>query len=500
MEPFTLQWAAEGMNGRIIGDVICEITSVCIDSRQAKPGALFFALKGEHSDGHDYVAQALRAGAVAVVERPLEGVEEKKGAQVVVPATLRALGDLSRRYRRQFAIPIIGVTGSVGKTSTKEMIAAVLRTTYNTLANEKNYNNEIGVPLTLFNLNKTHEVAVVEMGMRGLGQIDYLAEIAEPTIGVITNIGYSHIELLGSQENIARAKAELFARLPANGIAILAEELTFWPLIFKAIGADGRKIVFTAAGINSRTDVRADYRKVQIHTDGTVSFRVRVGPTTQSIPVKLQAIGTHHVPNALAALSVAYALEIPTERAIAALEAWQGAEGRMTVRHVPDKITVLDDCYNASPESISAALQTLQKMSSGGVAVLGDIRELGDHAEQAHRDLRDNIVESGIRLLITVGELAALCAEEVETFFLRTNAQPNAEAAQEQTAATEKAQFAGKQQAPVVARFHDSQEAAAHIKDLVQPGDTVLVKGSRAMGMEVIVDALTGETDSNAHA
>ncbi len=296
MEPFSLAWAAQCMGGQIVGTADStatdEITSVCIDSRQAKPGALFFALKGEKSDGHEYVTQALRAGAAAaVVEREIQGLKEGKGAQVVVPATLRALGDLARHYRQQFAIPIIGVTGSVGKTSTKEMIAAVLRTTYNTLANEKNYNNEIGVPLTLFNLNKTHEVAVVEMGMRGLGQIDYLAEIAEPTIGVITNIGYSHIELLGSQENIAHAKAELFARLPENGIAILSQQLTWWPVIRDAIRANCRKILFTTISIGPGPDVRVDHRKIQIHADGTVSFRVRVGPTTKSIPVKLHAVG-----------------------------------------------------------------------------------------------------------------------------------------------------------------------------------------------------------------
>ena len=247
MEPFSLAWAAQKVNGQVIGEAVGEITSVCIDSRQAKPGALFFALKGENSDGHEYVAQALKAGAAAVVvEHKIEGLEattpsgEKTGAQIVVPAALRALGDLARHYRRQFAIPIIGITGSVGKTSTKEMIAAVLRTTYNTLASEKNYNNEIGVPLTLFNLNKTHEAAVVEMGMRGLGQIDYLAEIAEPTIGVITNIGHAHIELLGSFENIAQAKSELFARLPSNGVAILTKDNAFLEIVKAAIPAGCR--------------------------------------------------------------------------------------------------------------------------------------------------------------------------------------------------------------------------------------------------------------------
>ena len=169
--------------------------------------------------------------------------------------------------------------------------------------------------------------------------------------------------------------------------------------------------------------MRVDYRKIKIHEDGTVSFRVRVGLTTQSIPVKLQAVGTHHVPNALAALSVAYALNIPPERAIAALETWQGAEGRMTVRHAPNGITVLDDCYNASPESIRAALETLEKMAASGVAVLGDMRELGEYAEQAHRNLYKNVLVSRLRLLITVGEMAAFLAEERSQSMQRNNSQ-----------------------------------------------------------------------------
>lgn len=504
MEPFSLTWAAESVTGQIIGSETGEITSVCIDSRQAKPGALFFALKGENSDGHAYVAQALQAGATAaVVERKMEGLEGRKGvkgAQIVVPATLRALGDLARHYRRQFAIPIVGVTGSVGKTSTKEMIAAVLRTTYNTLANEKNYNNEIGVPLTLFNLNKTHQAAVVEMGMRGLGQIDYLAEIAEPTIGVITNIGHAHIELLGSQENIARAKAELFARLSENGVAIFPAEINQASIINAAIPPHCQQITYSTSGIQRYNgDVRVEEANTKIHEDGTVTFRVRVGPTTKSIPVTLQAVGTHHVPNALAALSIAYALDIPTERAIAALEAWQGAEGRMTVRHAPENITVLDDCYNAGPESMQAALETLTKMSKDGVAVLGDMRELGEYAERAHRILGVHVYHPYCRLLVAVGDLAKEIVVQVERLRQNLDSIGISSHNNSEWPLPGRYIYAGGNELAVVC-YADAQEAAAHIKEWVKPGDTVLVKGSRAMGMEVIVDALMGETDSDAHA
>ena len=477
---FSLAWAAKKLQARVVGtstgNGTDDVTNVCIDSRQVTPGALFFALQGEQADGHQYVAQALQKGAVAaIVSREVEGVN---GVQLVVPDTLRALGDLAMHYRLQFDIPVIGITGSVGKTSTKEMTAAVLRTTYHTLANEKNYNNEIGVPLTLFQLNRTHQAAVVEMGMRGLRQIDRLAEIARPTIGVITNIGHAHIELLGSQEKIAEAKSELLARLPENGIAIVRQWQAQWPTVERSIPANVRLIEFTDTVIGTRPDVSVSHRNTRIHQNGTVSFRVRVGrPMMHGLPVHLQAVGTHHVSNALAALAVAYALNIPTERAIAALEAWTGAEGRMTIRHLADSITVLDDCYNASPESMRSALETLAKIAPGGVAVLGDMRELGMYAEQAHQGVGKQIYYTNIRLLVTVGELARGIADYIEHLF-------------------------GNTQPPEIAivRYTDSQEAAAHIKELVRSGDTVLVKGSRAMGMEIIVDALTGETGRDAHA
>ena len=226
---FTIRWLVETLNAPILADAAVAlhgvVTGVSIDTRTLKPGDLFFALQGEHSDGHEYVKAAFEKGAIAaVVSHP---VADAGGRQIRVPDTLRAFGDLAGAYRRLFDIPVVGVTGSVGKTSTKEMIAAVLRTRYNVLANEKNFNNEIGVPLTLFQLEARHEVAVIEMGMRGLGEIDRLAEIAAPTIGLITNIGYAHIERLGSRENILRAKTELYQRLPKGGIAIVPADSEF---------------------------------------------------------------------------------------------------------------------------------------------------------------------------------------------------------------------------------------------------------------------------------
>lgn len=482
---FSLPWAIEKLNAQIVGTELqseVTITGVCTDTRRLQPGNLFFALVGENADGHDYVAQALANGAVAaVVSRIPEGAT---GTLLVVPDTLRAFGDLAMHYRRLFAIPVVGVTGSVGKTSTKEMIAAVLRTRYNTLASEKNYNNEIGVPQTLFQLTPAHEAAVIEMGMRGLGQIDLLAEIAQPTLGVITNIGMAHIELLGSQRNIAQAKSELYARLPAGGVAILPAHDTCAPFLYDRVPKGCRTVLFSTEPMFDgqhlpHSDILVlDHRDPRLNgTSSNAPFRVRVGEAEYT--VSLKAVGEHNIHNALAALAVAHALNVSIPDAIAALGAWEGAEGRMVLRHAANAVTILDDCYNASDASMRSALATLFHVGKGRrVAILGEMKELGKFSKGTHFGVGEVTVDSGVGLMITVGDMAQEIVRGAVSYC-------EALSSSKRTVTP-----------PTSQHFNTSAEAAAHINELVQPGDTVLVKGSRAMGMEVIVAALMGNEDT----
>ncbi len=455
---FTVRWAVENLNAPIISDSAVAlhgvVTGVSIDTRTIQPGDLFFALRGENSDGHDYVKTAFERGAIAAVVS--EPISEAGGRQIRAPDTLRALGDLAGAYRRLFAIPVVGVTGSVGKTSTKEMIAAVLRTRYETLANEKNFNNEIGVPLTLFGLRASHEVAVIEMGMRGLGEIDRLAEIAAPTIGLITNIGYSHIERLGSRENILRAKSELYQRLPQNGVAIVPADSEFYDELLKRVPDGVRKITFSV-----KNEIFSDVRLIN---SALIEYYIVAGG--KDYKMTMQSIGSHIIGNALAALAVASVLDVDLADAVSALESWRGAEGRMEFRVGKNGVTILDDCYNAGVESMTAALETLRDFGDiwNGVAILGSMGELGDFSAEAHRQIGRKVGGMKLRLLVTVGELARGIAE------------------------------AANEIAPLETRhFADSDEAAAHILELVGRNDTVLVKGSRFMRMEKIVAALIGE-------
>ena len=473
MEPISTQWAADVLNAQVVGEISGDIAGVSTDTRTIQPGALFFALVGENSDGHEYVKAAFAKGAVAAVVSNV--VENAGGPQIVVPDTLRALGDLAMHYRRQFNIPVVGITGSVGKTSTKEMVAAILRTRYNVLASAKNFNNEIGVPLTLFQLDSSHEVAVIEMGMRGLGEIDRLAEIAQPTIGLITNIGYAHIERLGSQENIAKAKAELYARLPKDGIAVMPYGRWYWKILAENIPSTCKVITFKST-YQPKSDLCPALNSVKVNSVGAVKFEVLIGETGETLPIELNAVGVHHVGNAVSSLAVAIALGIPLKKAIAALENWHGAEGRMVVRHTAKDLVILDDCYNAGPESMSYALQTLKLMEKSRVAVLGDMRELGEFTRDLHYEIGAYVFTTGVRLLVTVGEASKDIAEFVGRYF-RENSEKR----------------------PNLVHFDNSDEAAAHIRELVRPGDVVLVKGSRAMQMEKIVAALTGDTENLTH-
>lgn len=433
------------------GDIDTVVHGVCADSRLAMPGDLFFALVAQR-DGHEFVADALRHGAVAAVVSKDVGV----GISLIqVPDTLYALGSFAKWHRLQMGKPIVGVTGSVGKTTTKEMIAAVLGRKYTVLKNEGNYNNEIGVPLTLLQMDERHDIGVLEMAMRGMGEIKRLANIALPRIAVITNIGLSHIERLGSREAIASAKAEILDDLPPDGLAILPADDEFLPLLRER--RFGRVVTF---GESESADVRAE--NVRVHTDGCAGATVKT--PRGGIELELAALGRHNIPNALAAVAVGLELGVDIEEIKASLEVFNPPSMRFNIIKSPLGYTVIDDVYNANPASMEAALRGLAAMQGRKIAVLGDMLELGEHAERAHLEIGELAAEQGIDRLVTVGEASRWIAEGATRRGL-----------------TE------------ISSFEKSSNVAEALKPELRPGDIILVKGSRGMTMEVIVEGLLSE-------
>jgi UDP-N-acetylmuramoyl-tripeptide--D-alanyl-D-alanine ligase len=451
MDPMTIEEAVGAMQAEITGRAPTgeSIVGICTDTRQDAAGTLFFALRGENGDGHRFVPQAFSKGAAAAVVDCV--VPNATGQQLLVRDTLIALGDLAAHYRRRFDVPVIGVTGSVGKTSTKEMIACALRARLNVLASDKNYNNEIGVPLTLFALSREHEAAVVEMGMRAKGEIARLAEIAQPTIGVITNIGLSHIERLGSREQIARAKGELLEGLPADGVAILPADDAFTPMLRQM--APGIRVLTCGASPD------ADHRITDISFSESGAPRFRIN----GLRIELGIHGAHHALNAAAAIAVAQLVGVEAEAAAEALSAFQAPAMRMETLEGARGITILNDAYNAAPDSMKAALETLARVAGSrrAVAILGEMRELGVFADEAHRTVGEAAGALHLGAIITVG----IAAEEIGR-------------AAQQAGAVELHCFAS------------TEEAVDGVPSLLQPGDVALVKGSRAMEMERIVAAL----------
>jgi UDP-N-acetylmuramoyl-tripeptide--D-alanyl-D-alanine ligase len=435
------------MEGRVEGS----ITGVSIDTRTLAPGDLFFALQGENSDGHAYVADAFRKGAAAaVVERE---VEDAGQPQLIVPDALVALGDLAAYYRDQFDVPVVAVTGSVGKTTTKEMTAAALRSRFDTLASERNFNNEIGVPLTLFGLEPKHEAVIVEMGMRGPGEIARLAEIARPTVGLITNIGLSHIERLGSREGIAKAKAELIEGLPEDGVAILPADDDFSGFLLDTARMRCRAVTY------GRLET-ANYRlaDIQFSDEGFPSFTINGALFCLSAP------GTHLPINAAAATAVAASMGIPVDEVAAALASYIPPAMRLQTIESPAGWTILDDTYNAAPDSMRAALETLVQIAGSrrAVAVLGEMRELGEFSAEAHELVGRIAADQPLGLLVTVGPAAEGIGRTAASRLARES----------------------------IISFGSTSEAANELPALLRGGDVVLVKGSRAMEMEKIVETL----------
>ncbi len=428
------------------------VTSVVTDSRAVTPGCVFVAIKGARADGHEFAKGALENGAVLVVaSREVDGVPRDR--TVLVPDVLDAMIQMGANYRSGFSPLVIGVTGSVGKTGTKEFCAAVLAGFGDTLKTQGNQNNEIGLPNTLFGLTDDTRYAVVEMGMQRQGEIAKLARAAKPDVGIITRIGEAHIETAGSIEAVLAAKLEIAEGLPPGAPLVLNGDD---PLQSCAPLPAGVRAVFTAIE-NEECDVRA----VDIRREGTGQrFTIRdtqYGEHAAFIP----ALGQHNVMNALQAYTAATRLGLSAPGSAAGLAQYTPAERRQQISTVGG-VTLLEDYYNANPDSMRAALSTLVDLGDEKhrVAVLGDMLELGPAAEEAHRELGWEVAGAGVRLLVTVGPLAAIAAAE-----------------------------AGKHGVQAVA-MGSNAEAAGYLSQHVQPGDTLLIKASRGMKFEEIVQAL----------
>lgn len=422
------------------------------DTRTIKPGNLYVAIQGEQFDGHDFVEEAFRQGAsAALVSRHIDS----DIPQIIVEDTLNALGKMSVLWRNTFSPTIIGVTGSNGKTTLKNMIASILRAACandnDVLATEGNLNNNIGVPMMLCRLNAQHRYAVIEMGMNHFGEIDYLTRLTRPNVAVVNNAAESHLEGLKSIAGVAKAKGEIFTGLTENGIAILNRDdahFAYWRGLVKN---------YLTFGLQHTADVTATFSGNQI------TLQTPKG----TIDVTLPLLGKHNIMNALAATAAALAIDIDLAAIKQGLENVRPEHGRMEQYHLANGTRIIDDTYNANPFSTQAAVNTLAEFPGDKVIVLADMRELGPDAKQMHFQSGEKIRAANIQTLLTFGDLSAAATEA-----FGTNAK----------------------------HFTDRDELIAEVKKHVKPNTTILIKGSRSMRMEkVVASILKAESIEHSH-
>ncbi len=454
MEAMTVQELLEATGGRLLaGSPEQTFTAVETDSRAIHAGALFVALRGEKTDGHKYVAGALAAGAEGcLVVDPVNTVAEGKFC-VQVPDTLLAIGEVARAYKAKFDIPVVGITGSVGKTTTKDMVAAVLGKKYKVLKTEGNFNNELGLPLTLFRLTREHQICVLEMGMNHFGEIDYLTKIVRPDVAVITNIGDAHIENLGSRANILKAKSEIFNYMESGSLAVLNGDD---PLLRGLEGQIAPNIVFCGE------DHQPPYEAKIIKQLGSKGMSCTVKTPAAEFTVTVPALGNHMIYPVLMACAIGEKFGMTGEEMKAGVEAFVPTKMRMNVIRQGD-VTILDDAYNANPQSMRAALEVLsQTDGTYRAAVLGDMFELGVLGPDLHRCVGEFAGAVGnIDALLAVGDLAWNLYDG-----------------------------ANQSDLPNVFYAKDKASAMAMLPELVRPGAVILVKASRGMHFEEIVREL----------
>jgi UDP-N-acetylmuramoyl-tripeptide--D-alanyl-D-alanine ligase len=457
---YTAADVAQWCGGEVVsGSPDTKLLGLAIDTRKVTPGCLFAAIVGPNHDAHKFLAQAKDAGASGLLMQTGSDVDLAAFADIAVIAvadTTKSIGDLATGHRGRFAGTVIALTGSCGKTTTKEMISAVLETAGPCLKTQGNLNNNFGVPLTLLSRRPEDVRAVVEMGMNHRGEIAVLANIGLPDIGLVTNVGTAHIEYLGSQEEIAAEKGDLFAALGAGGTAVAN-----WDDPHVRAQSDRAAGRVTSFGVNPDADVRAE--NTRFEEDGAYHFTL-LTPKGEA-QVRIKALGDTTVINALAAAAVGVACDLSVETIAAGLGNYAGIAGRMGRHTLAGGVSLIDDTYNANPQSMSAAISSLAFLATKGrgIAILGGMGELGANAPQAHRDAGKQVFEAGAALLVTVGDAAQGIAQGA--------GEAGMAAAQ-------------------IHRCDTHEEAARAVQPTLASGDWILVKGSRAARMERVVEEL----------
>ena len=473
MVNLTVREIVGAVHGRLLcGDPETIVSYISIDSRDIQRNTLFTPIIGERVDAHKFLQQVFDNGAVAAFTSRGEIVDPTK-PHILVENTEAVLGDLAVYYKSKFPVPVVGITGSVGKTSTKEMIAAALSAKFNVLKTAGNQNSNIGVPLTLFRLGPEHEIAVVEMGISDFGEMDELVRFAQPETAVVTNIGVAHIGILKSQENIMTEKLKIVKNfVPGQKLYLNGND----KLLRRAAEGYGENAVLfgheeiatvnssdVSDGAQAGSNVDFEYYAENIHVKDGMQHFTLVYPQGRT-EVVIQQLGLHNVNNAVVAMAIAMQYGITPDDAKRGLAAYEGVAMRQQINHLSGGIKVIDDTYNASPDSIKSGIQVLELLDNPGrkIAVLADVLELGDLSYQCHYDTGSYIAQSGVNEVVTVGEEMKALVKAV-----------------------------GDHNASIKTHnFADNSEASDYLLSIVKPGDALLIKGSRGMHLEEIVAVL----------
>ena len=452
MRRLSLENIIPAVHGSYHGDsaLLCrEVSFIVTNSLDAGADCLFAAIKGDHTDGHRYINDAFEAGALCVIAERLP--ENPAGAVIIVRSTEEALRELAAFYRMQFNIPVLGITGSVGKTTTKEMAASVLSQRLNTLKTEKNFNNELGVPFTIFRLRDEHELAVVEMGINHFGEMRRLTHTAMPDMALFTNIGFSHLEFLGNREGVLKAKSEMLEGMPESGVVFINGDDD---LLSEMDCRGMKRVVF---GTTEDCDVRAENLEL-LGVRGSVCDIVS---GERRISAKITAFGAHMVYAALAGAAVGLQMGLTDNEISAGILEYEPVDGRSSVIET-EYCIIIDDCYNSNPSSVLSGIQSMEAMQGRKVCILGDMLELGESADGLHYSVGKAAAEEGVDLVLTCGEFSQQVCEGVRGVSSKTASWS----------------FPGK------------EELIAMLPRMIEKGDAVLVKASHSIKFDDIVNAL----------